>query len=190
MSDAQPGNQTGMKNVRHLKTGFAPIAAPDARILVLGSMPGERSLQMQQYYAHPANYFWKFMCRALMLHENTTYGIRTRAMKKAGVALWDVLKHCERQGSLDSDIVRHSEQANDILSFLDRHRHIIRICFNGQKAAAAFRRHILKAAPELVTRFEMLTMPSTSPANASQSVADKYAVWLEAVWKTPICRDG
>jgi len=179
-----------MKSCQHLKTGFSPIAAPDTRILVLGSMPGERSLQMQQYYAHPANYFWKFMCQALELDTGTSYQIRIQALKKAGIALWDVLKHCERQGSLDSDIKSQSEKANDIAEFLYRHQQITRICFNGQKAAAAFRKHILKAAPELEKDFEMLTLPSTSPANASQSVAGKYAIWLEAVWKASICRDG
>lgn len=164
-----------------LKTSFPPVARADAEILVLGSMPGEKSLEMQQYYAHPANLFWKFMAEARGLPQNATYQERLAAMVEARVALWDVLHQCEREGSLDSDIRTHSERPGDITGLLQNCPQIRRICFNGQKAAAAFRRHILPHLPA-GRMFEMLILPSTSPANASQKRDEKFRVWAEKVW--------
>ncbi len=166
---------------KQLKTSFPPVARADAEILVLGSMPGEKSLEMQQYYAHPANLFWKFMAEARGLPQNATYQERLAAMTEARVALWDVLRQCEREGSLDSDIRTHSERPNDIAALLQKFRLIRRICFNGQKAAAAFRRHVLPHLPA-VRIFEMLVLPSTSPANASQRREEKFRIWADKVW--------
>ncbi len=164
-----------------LKTSFPPVARADAEILVLGSMPGEKSLEMQQYYAHPANLFWKFMAEARGLPQNATYQERLAAMTEARVALWDVLRQCEREGSLDSDIKAHSERPGDIVGLLHNCPQIRRICFNGQKAAAAFRRHIVPHLPAGRV-FEMLVLPSTSPANASQRREEKFRIWSEKVW--------
>lgn len=164
-----------------LKTSFPPVARADAEILVLGSMPGEKSLEMQQYYAHPANLFWKFMAEARGLPHDAGYQERLAAMTEARVALWDVLRQCEREGSLDSDIRTHSERPCDIVGLLQNCPQIRRICFNGQKAAVAFRRHVLPHLPA-GRIFEMLVMPSTSPANASQRREEKFRIWADKVW--------
>ena len=84
--------------------GFPPIAAPDARILILGSMPGQKSLEESQYYAHPRNSFWPIIFNILKTNNELTYNDRKTLLIKNKIALWDVLKSCYREGSLDTNI--------------------------------------------------------------------------------------
>jgi TDG/mug DNA glycosylase family protein len=160
--------------------GFAPVAAPGARILVLGTMPGVASLDAAQYYAHPRNTFWPIMGELAAAHPDLPYAQRLAALKRAGIALWDVLAACERPGSLDASIVAHSVVPNDIGALLARHLGIALIAFNGAPAEALFRRHIM--LPErLAARVRLQRLPSTSPANASWSPARKLAAWRAAL---------
>ena len=158
-------------------TSFSPIFAKNARILILGSMPGIRSLELNQYYGHPRNLFWPFMgeiCGALPTYD---YQQRVEILQKSGIALWDVLKHCERKGSLDADIVASSEIPNEIPEMLAQHPSIQVVAFNGKKAEQAFRKYIL---PELPDRaIALLPLPSTSPANASIPRDEKLRRWME-----------
>lgn len=158
---------------------FPPIAQPDARLLILGSMPGIASLQAGQYYAHPQNRFWKFLGSILGFDPALPYEQRVAYLQEAGIALWDVLASCHRPGSLDADIHAPSVVANDLAGFLARHPSIQRICFNGAAAEKLFRRHVL---PELdLGRIEIRLLPSTSPANASIPLLQKQAAWSEAL---------
>lgn len=158
--------------------GFAPVAAPDARVLVLGSMPGVASLKQARYYAHPRNAFWPIAAQVLGFDAGLDYAQRLQALQAAGVALWDVLHACERPGSLDADIRRDTLVPNDFASFLDRHPAITRICFNGGKAAALYRRHVL---PTLDRSVDYVDLPSTSPAHAAASFDMKLAAWRRAL---------
>lgn len=160
---------------------FPPAARADAHILVLGSMPGVASLRAQQYYAHPRNLFWPFMSEIFGVPIAVDYKARLARVHAHGIAIWDVLAACERPGSLDGHIVRDSEVANDFTGFFAQHPKLQRICLNGGKAAALFARHVLGPQPELRTRFEIVAVPSTSPANAGQSRAAKLAIWREAL---------
>ena len=164
--------------------GLAPLCAPDARLLVLGSMPGTHSLAQQQYYAHPRNLFWELMYQAQRAPgaRQASYTERCQCLLVQQVALWDVLHSCRRSGSLDSQIERDSEQANALAPFLDQHPHIERIVFNGNTAWQLFRRHLLSVYPEWATRYQLIVLPSTSPANASQSRLSKQQRWEQAVW--------
>lgn len=160
---------------------FAYAARADARLLILGSMPGEASLAAQQYYAHPRNLFWPFMDALFGVPAAAPYAERLRRLNAAGVALWDVLAACERPGSLDGRIVRASEVANDFAAFFAQHRALEAIALNGGKAAEAFARHVQRASPSAVARLRVLHLPSTSPANAGQSAAHKLDRWRAAL---------
>ena len=156
-------------------SSFAPIARDDARILILGSMPGVESLRRQQYYAHPQNSFWKLIAEILGFEYTPDYRKRTAALIRNRVALWDVLKFCERPGSLDSSIHVTSEVPNDFADVFARHPAIRAVFFNGSKAAASYRRLVLPHLKELELRYQAL--PSTSPAHAALNFAAKKRVW-------------
>lgn len=152
---------------------FPPVANRNARILILGSMPGQRSLDAQQYYAHPHNAFWRIMGELVGAQPQLPYEQRLEKLMQAGIALWDVLQTCEREGSLDADI-KH-EQANDFAAFFSDHPHITHVYFNGGKAEQSFRKSVLQkqALPEL----ELQRLPSTSPAHAGMPYAAKLSEW-------------
>ena len=155
---------------------FEPIAAPDTRILILGSMPGVASLEASAYYAHPQNAFWRIMGELIGAGPDKTYAERIRILKAHGVAVWDVLKSCTRAGSLDSDI--RDEVPNDFAAFFAAHPRITHIGLNGGKAAATFRKY---AAAHCPAHVHIVVLPSTSPAHAARSFAEKCALWREAL---------
>lgn len=156
-------------------TSFAPVAEPSARILILGSMPGVASLQVQRYYAHPRNAFWPIMANLLGFAADERYEQRLQHLMAAKIALWDVLESCYRPGSLDSDIDPNSQVANDFNHFFCDHPRIERVCFNGSKAETVFRRQVL---PTLTRRdLRYVRLPSTSPAHAARSFEQKLAQW-------------
>ncbi|MET4727848.1 TDG/mug DNA glycosylase family protein [Lysobacter enzymogenes] len=158
---------------------FPPMEVPGARALILGSMPGAASLAAGRYYAHPHNRFWPFMGELVGAGPELDFAQRVEALAAAGIALWDVLAQCEREGSLDSAIRDDTAVANDIPGFLARHPQVGTILFNGAKAEQAFRRFVAPtlARPDL----SLIRLPSTSPANASQAAAMKLAAWREAL---------
>ena len=158
--------------------GFAPIAGRGARVLVLGSMPGEASLRAGQYYAHPHNAFWKLMGALFGAGPELPYADRVGLLKRHGVAVWDVLASCVRPGSLDSAIDDASAQANDFASFFAARRGIGEVFFNGAKAESAFRRQVL-AGPQGVRLppLKLLRLPSTSPAHAALGFEAKLRAW-------------
>ena len=160
--------------------GFPPLARADARILILGSMPGDASLQAAAYYAHPRNAFWPIMGAACGAAPDLPYAERVVRLQAAGIALWDVVGRCRRQGSLDAAIEAGSVEVNDFLTFFQVHRSIRQIFFNGTAARDLFQRHVrpqLAGLPEL----PMYCLPSTSPANAACRPAEKTAIWLAAL---------
>jgi TDG/mug DNA glycosylase family protein len=159
-------------------TGFPPIVNGNATILILGSMPGKMSLDHQQYYANPQNTFWFIMGHVCDARIELSYSERIIRLKKAGIALWDVLQGCERDSSLDSNIVSETEVCNDFESFLSTYESIGCIFFNGQKAAKVFQKHVWPAlSPGIHNRVSLVTLTSTSPANARLSKEQKLAHW-------------
>jgi len=156
---------------------FAPIARRDATTLVLGSLPGQRSLEMQQYYAHPHNAFWKLAAAIFEVEVSQSYTRRVQLLTSNRIALWDVLAAAERPGSLDSSIVHASALANDFAGFFRAHPGIRRVFFNGRKAEQMYRRFALpKIGPGFAhLRYECL--PSTSPAHAGMTFAEKLGRW-------------
>jgi hypoxanthine-DNA glycosylase len=151
---------------------FDPVAARNARILILGSMPGRASLAAGQYYAHKQNAFWRIVCSLLAIDPALPYQARVRALRACRIALWDVLRSCVRPGSLDSRI--ELETANDFNAFFRRHAEITHVFFNGAKAEASFRRH---AMPAIERPLHYARLPSTSPAHASVPFGRKLEAW-------------
>lgn len=154
---------------------FDPIAGKNAQILILGSMPGRASLAAGQYYAHSQNAFWRITAELLQFDAGAPYKARVQALKSARIALWDVLQSCVRQGSLDTMIENDTEIANDFHRFFRVHGRITHVFFNGAKAEASYRRHVLPEIDRLALRY--VRMPSTSPSNASVSFARKLDAW-------------
>jgi len=153
------------------------VARANARILILGSLPGRRSLQAAQYYAHPQNTFWRIMRELTGAHGD--YEQRCRMLVDHGIALWDVLEESVRPGSMDADINLPTAKANDFAGFFAEHRQLTRVCFNGQKAAQLFRRFV--ALEDCANSMQFETLPSTSPAYASMSFTDKLACWRDVI---------
>jgi double-stranded uracil-DNA glycosylase len=147
-------------------------------MLILGSMPGVRSLAASQYYAHPQNLFWPMMQAVFGVDTTLPYAARMAELLSRGVGLWDVLRGCERRGSLDSAIAVQSEVPNAIAALLQQRREIRVVAFNGAKAAQAFARHITGDVPaERLRELELHALPSTSPAHASMTREEKVRRW-------------
>ncbi|MBI2306712.1 MAG: DNA-deoxyinosine glycosylase [Rhodocyclales bacterium] len=164
---------------------FPPIAAADARVLILGSMPGIASLVAGRYYAHARNAFWPVMGALLGFDAAAPYAMRAAALRAAGVALWDVLHTCTREGSLDAMIDKATEIPNDLPGFVAAHPRLTHVFFNGAAAEDCFRRHVL---PQLAAgALQCVRLPSTSPANAALSFAQKLAAWQAAL--SPLLAD-
>ena len=157
-----------------LSQGFSPIARPDARILILGSMPGVASLKAAEYYAFPRNAFWKIMGELFAASPQLDYPSRLQKLKNNQIALWDVIGSCHRPGSLDSAISNDGMITNDFNGFFKQHRHISQVYFNGQKAGDLFKKKVM---PGLTGEYSFTTLPSTSPANAAKHYAEKLAAW-------------
>ena len=148
-----------------------PIAKPDARVLILGTMPGAKSLQQQEYYANPGNAFWSIMARLFGISRRDSYAARCTQLTARSVALWDVLSHCSRRGSADSTIC--NPHANNFAEFYAAYPHIKQVFF----ASAAAEMYYMK----LVIRLDyfpnnFLRLPSPSGAYA-RLVEWKIARW-------------
>ena len=164
--------------------GFPPVADIDATVLILGSLPGRRSLEAQEYYAQPQNCFWMIMGERFGAGPELPYADRLRHLTANRIALWDVVASAERPGSLDTAIVRTSVQTNDFPRFLSRHKGIGLVCFNGAKAAELYRRHVVPTLDDAYSTIRRETLPSTSPAHAAMPFAEKLRRWSAALRMT------
>lgn len=160
-----------------MPSSFPPVLSDAPRALVLGSMPGARSLEESRYYAHPRNLFWPIMGELFDAGPELPYEDRLLRLGACGVALWDVLASCERPGSLDAAIVRATEVPNAIDELLEALPSVHTVACNGSASLALFRRHIAPRIPK--GRVTVLALPSTSPANASIPAHVKRAAWRQ-----------
>jgi double-stranded uracil-DNA glycosylase len=156
--------------VRPAKRSFPPVVDDRARVLVLGTLPGEESLRRQQYYAHPRNLFWRIIFALFDATPPTGYAERLAFVAAHRVALWDVCKIGERDRSADTTI--RLEQPNAINRLLDEHPPIRAVAFNGTTSRRLYDRHFSRR-PALT----YLALPSTSPAHATIDFAEKLARW-------------
>jgi hypoxanthine-DNA glycosylase len=153
------------------KRCFDPVVDDRTRLLVLGSLPGEKSLAVQEYYGNPQNAFWRLMSEVIGVQlVPLPYAQRLQALLAHGVGLWDVVAEAHRPGSLDSAI-RHRDD-NDLPSLLARFPGIRTIAFNGGTAAKLGRR-VLGSHAE---RYRIVELPSSSPAY-TLAYAEKLKLW-------------
>lgn len=164
----------GKRHNGRVPKSFVPVVNPNSKILILGSMPGVASLKKRQYYGHRQNQFWRLL--GSVLGEDLAamdYDARLAALKRRGIALWDVLAECRREGSLDSDI--QDEEPNAVAKLL-RETGIKTVFLNGGKAASAFQAFIAESLPSGVA---VVKLPSSSPAHASLTFDEKLARWKQ-----------
>ena len=152
------------------KRSFPPIADMRARVLVLGTLPGEESLRRREYYAHPRNLFWPIVFALFDATPALDYGERLAFVAARRIALWDVCELAEREASADSAIRR--ERPNAIDRLLDTHPLIRAVAFNGSGAERLYDRHFTRR-----TEVAYLALPSTSPAHARMDFAAKLTRW-------------
>ena len=155
---------------------FDPVIGKNPTVLILGSMPGVASLEVQQYYAHPRNGFWPIMGELFGVEWATDYESRIQQLKQLPVILWDVLRSCRREGSLDAAICSSEFEPNAIAELLQQYASVRLIAFNGATAEKFFRQQIVPDIPDL-KRYERVRLPSTSPAHASKRLAEKLEDW-------------
>ena len=158
-------------------TGFPPIVDNNAVILILGSMPSIKSLEDQQYYAHPRNSFWFIITKLLSSDTELEYEQKKALLLHNRIALWDVLNTCQRKGSLDSSIKNESTVVNDFNTFFIDHPLIKAVYFNGMRAQQEYMKHILPTLDEKFSSIEYKRLPSTSPAMASLNREQKLQQW-------------
>nr|WP_249661076.1 DNA-deoxyinosine glycosylase [Variovorax sp. PCZ-1] len=157
--------------------GLPPLIAPNTRVLILGSFPGVKSLETQQYYGHPQNNFWKLVFSIILPDRRqeicaSSYEIRSKLLIESSIGCWDVYASCEREGSLDSAI--RNAQLNDLASLKKRCPKLQAIAHNGGESYSHAKHTEALGLP-------IYKLPSSSPANASWSFERKLAAWQEAL---------
>jgi len=152
------------------KRSFAPIIGENPRALVLGTLPGKESLRQVRYYAHPRNLFWPVIHALFGAKPSDIYEERLVFVIAHQIALWDVCAMAERRASLDTEIKR--EVPNPIHELLDANPGIATVAFNGGTARRLYDRHFTRR-PGIT----YLHLPSTSPAHASLTFAQKVERW-------------
>ncbi len=157
---------------------FEPIVGSNPRIVILGSMPGVVSLQAVQYYANPRNAFWAIIAELFGIDIDCSYQSRVDQISQLPLILWDTLKACHREGSLDSKILKQQIEANNIAGLTEQYSGLRAIAFNGAASEKYFNqleKHRLPANHQL----ELIKLPSTSPANASMNFDQKLVIWRQ-----------
>lgn len=153
---------------------FAPSVNATCTKLILGSMPGVRSLEQTQYYAHPQNAFWRIMAKLFDApYPFGSYDDKLNLLLSHHIALWDVISACTRDGSLDSDI--RNAVPNDFEKFFKQYPNVKNVFFNGQTAYNNFIKAFKSAT--FINDLTLIPLPSTSPANAHLSFDDKLTAW-------------
>lgn len=159
----------------YTKTSFEPISNSKTEILILGSMPGDKSIELKEYYGHPQNRFWKLISFITNNKLPVAYEEKKALLLKTKIGIWDVAKKANRRGSLDRAI--RDVVPNDIENFIIQHKNLNVICFNGKKPEALYDKYF-KRKPDI----KYISLPSSSPANVSidfDTICKKWQQILE-----------
>ncbi|MDR5659437.1 DNA-deoxyinosine glycosylase [Serpentinicella sp. ANB-PHB4] len=153
---------------------FLPVIDHESKVLILGSMPGVKSLEENQYYGNARNHFWKIIYKLFNKEIEQDYNKKIKLLKGNKIALWDVINTCYRKGSLDANII--AEQPNDIVALLEEYPNIKFVGFNGTKAFTTYKKHI---GIQSLTELEYAKLPSTSPIPGKniKTLEEKIESW-------------
>lgn len=151
---------------------FPPILPDKPHTLILGTMPGKKSLEAQQYYAHPQNQFWRFMGDIFGAYPTLPYDERVEVLKSQGIAVWDVVYACNREGSMDADI--ENEIVNDFEGFYRQHPSIELVVLDSLTAETIYKKRVI---PTLTKELTHVRVPSPSPAHARMNYQAKLTIW-------------
>jgi len=160
----------------HSKASFDPISNADTTILILGTMPGDKSLELGEYYGHPRNRFWKIISTITKNELPLTYSDKKGLLLKLKIGIWDVAHKANRKGSLDSAI--NDEEPNDLHNLIYKQKHLKIIGFNGTKSEALFNKYF-----ERKNGIKYITLPSTSPANTGIDFDRICKLWRQILAK-------
>ena len=163
---------TVLRNIEQITRSFDPIVYSNTKILVLGSLPGKKSLELREYYGHPRNRLWKILAHITNNEIPQDYERKKEFLFKFNIGLWDVAHSAYRVGSLDSNIKK--EHPNDIENLLESHESIGVIGFNGKKAEKMFFKFFKEK-----THLSYVPLPSTSPANMAINFEEMCNRWLD-----------
>lgn len=158
--------------ILHTKTSFAPISHPDIKILILGSIPGDRSIELGEYYGHARNRFWKIISTLTGNDLLLTYEDKKDLLLNNNIGVWDVAHKAIRKGSLDTAIM--NEEPNDLESFIANHPQLKVIGFNGTKAQAIYDKYFKRK-----NGIKYVLLPSSSPANARMNLEQICEQWRQ-----------
>ena len=156
----------------NLSHSFPPLIYEGVEILILGSLPGKKSIELKEYYGHPRNRMWKILCAITNCDLPTDYDLKKTFLQKNKIGLWDVASSAEREGSLDSNIKK--ETPNDVDSLLTGFPSIKVIGFNGKKSESMYNKFF-----KLNKYIKYVSLPSSSPANMAISFEDICLRWVE-----------
>lgn len=158
------------------KKSFDPISNAETTILILGTMPGDKSLELGEYYGHSRNRFWKIISKITDNDLPLTYTDKKALLIKTKIGIWDVTHKANRKGSLDSAI--EYEEPNDLDSFIARHKNLKVIGFNGTKSEALFDKYF-----DRQSGLKYISLPSTSPANTGIDFDNICRQWRQILTK-------
>ena len=156
---------------------FPPVVNKTCKVLILGSMPGLDSLRFQQYYGHKRNSFWHIIFSLTSTEASDDYRVKKKCLLKNKIAVWDVLKSCDRKGSLDSAIKKKSIVTNDFKNFFKMYPSIRTVFFNGATAQNEFNKRVVPELKESFGYIKYHRLPSTSPAMAMMTREEKLSKW-------------
>ena len=163
---------TKLKNIEQITRSFAPIIYSNTKILVLGSLPGKKSLELGEYYGHPRNRIWKIISHIKQCEIPKNYERKKEFLFKYNIGLWDVAHSAYREGSLDSNIKK--EKPNNIEGLLESYETIKVIGFNGKKSEKMFYKYFTEKLG-----IKYVPLPSTSPANMAINFEEMCRRWSE-----------
>lgn len=154
------------------KSSFPPISNSETEVLILGTLPGDRSLLCGEYFAHPRNRFWKIIAAITNNPLPQNYPEKLDLLYKSGIGVWNVLHKAKRKGSLDSAI--QDEVPNNIPRFIADHKKLRVIAFDGLKAEALFDKYFKRRSD-----LSYISLPACSPANARFHLTSLCDRWEE-----------